>query len=53
MTAPIQNNWLSGFEKLPPVPEEDGYTSYKLPDFKTPAGLNALSRGAVEGYRLH
>jgi hypothetical protein len=51
VTAPT-HNWLSGFDKLHPVPEEDAVPDTRLPDFKVPPGLHLLNRGANDGYRL-
>ena len=51
-TAPTQN-WLSGYEKLPAVPEEDAITTdNRLPEFKTPNGLGLIARTGNDGYRL-
>jgi len=52
LTAPTQQNWFTKFEKLQPVPEEDAVTDTRLPDFKVPAGLDLLSRGAIDGFRI-
>ena len=51
MTAPTQNGWFIP-DKLHPVPEEEAQSDGRLPDFKTPSGLNLISRGGVDGYRL-
>ncbi|CDW84410.1 UNKNOWN [Stylonychia lemnae] len=54
-TAPTQNNWFKGMQKLQPVAEEEEHPvepDTRLPEFKVPPGLQALSRGAIDGYRL-
>jgi hypothetical protein len=51
-TAPTTQDWMKGFEKLPPVPEEDAVSDNRLPDFKAPAGFNMLNRNSVDGHRL-
>ena len=54
-TAPVQNNWFKGMQKLPAVPEEEENQAppdTRLPDFKVPKELQPIGRGAIDGYRL-
>jgi hypothetical protein len=50
---PNKNNWLKKYDKLPPVPEENGdeVKDTRLPDFKPPANLSVPTRVCQEGYR--
>ena len=54
LTAPTQNNWFKGLQKLPAVPEEGEMpepVDTRLPEFKPPKDLNLIQRGAIDGYR--
>eukprot|EP00347_Sterkiella_histriomuscorum_P008883 403343381 len=54
LTAPTQNNWFKGMQKLQPVPEEEEtqVPDTRFPDFKVPKELQPISRGAIDGFRL-
>jgi len=53
LTAPTQNNWFRGMEKLAPVPEEEQEPKdTRLPEFQQKPELQKISRAAIDGYRL-